>query len=309
MTGMKAAALAGLGLAGGLLLSQAQHPFRARHAEAAPAPAPAAVEAADAQAPAPVPVEIRVVHVAPDPAPAAAAAHSVPASWEPVAQPRHEAPRQRDREIAPYPVPQVEPAWEPAPERAPSASGPEPETAPQTPEYRDAELPAGTALRARLRTPLSSRTASAGDPVEATLAEPVWAGGVEALPSGTVLRGVVREARAAGRVKGNGRLALLFHEAELPDGTRTSLGASWEQTAQGKSKRDAGIIGGSAAGGALLGQIFGKDSEGTLGGAILGGAIGTGVVLANKGREVEVPAGQLLILEMRGAARVPVRDP
>ena len=110
MTGTKAAILAGVGLVGGFLLSQAQGPLLARKTETAlPPVAPAAAQVAETQPAAPVPVEIRVVHVTPEPAPAVAQAHAAPASWEPVAQPRYEAPRQRDPEIPPYPVPPAEP--------------------------------------------------------------------------------------------------------------------------------------------------------------------------------------------------------
>jgi len=311
MTDARSLLFVAAGIAGGLLLSGVPASFLHRAAET-PTPAAQSAPAAAALAPAAAPVvtplpttttappiEIRVVQAAPEPARRPAARDDAPARRT------RPAPPPEEREPATAPSEGEDPPA--APETAQAAADPQPPPAAAVPARpREVEIPAGIALRAQLRDPISSATALAGDEVAASLMDPVLVGDDEVLPAGTLLRGVVQDARPAGRVKGNGRLALLFREAELPGGTRVPLGASWEQTALGKHKRDAGIIGGTAAGGALLGQAFGKDTEGTLTGAVLGAAIGTGIVLANRGREVELPAGQLLVLQLQGAARIPV---
>jgi hypothetical protein len=58
--------------------------------------------------------------------------------------------------------------------------------------------------------------------------------------------------------------------------------------APGTKKRDAAIIGGGTAAGAVIGEIVG-DRPGL--GAVIGGAAGTGVVLSTKGKEIELPPG------------------
>lgn len=166
------------------------------------------------------------------------------------------------------------------------------------------EIPAGTVLTVRLDQSLSSESASEGDPVRATLAEPVHIDGKVALPAGSDLRGSVMEAKEAGRVKGNGYIKLAFQSVTLPGGGQTAISSYWEAKAEPPRKRDTAIIGGSAAGGAILGQVIGGDSESTVEGTVIGGAIGTGIVLANKGREVSLPAGQLLLLELRNGVSV-----
>ena len=63
-------------------------------------------------------------------------------------------------------------------------------------------------------------------------------------------------------------------------------------------------MGGSAAGGALLGQILGHDTKSTAAGAAIGGAIAAGVLASKKGEDVEVPAGTLLEIPLDTDASV-----
>ena len=66
-------------------------------------------------------------------------------------------------------------------------------------EFDDFQIPAGTTLRLKLRTPFSSATASVNDQVQATLSSPVIHDGVELLPVDSILIGrisaVVRASR------------------------------------------------------------------------------------------------------------------
>lgn len=195
---------------------------------------------------------------------------------------------------------------EPRDSLAPEPASASPEPRPREPEA--IELPAGTVLQATLGSGISSATAKAGDPVRASLSEDIVVGGRTVLPSGAWLEGIVEEAESAKRIKGNGGLKLRFTRLVLEDGYRSAMNATWEGRADGKLKRDAAIVGGSAAGGALLGQILGEDSESTVGGAVLGGAIGTAVVLSNKGRELELAPGDRLVLSSDSPITLPAVD-
>jgi hypothetical protein len=64
----------------------------------------------------------------------------------------------------------------------------------------------------------------------------------------------------------------------------------------GWDKRDGQIIGGAAAGGAVLGQVLGGDSEATAAGAVIGGAIASGVLMSKKGEPTVVEAGTAIEL-------------
>lgn len=164
-------------------------------------------------------------------------------------------------------------------------------------------LPVGTSLPVRLETALSSAVSHAGDPVVGRLAADVVLGGSVALPEGTEVRGKVTTAVASGRVKGRARLAFDF-DTVVVDGTPHPIEArATDITAPSGKKKDAAIIGGSAAGGALLGAIFGGKKGAGIG-VLAGGAAGTGVVLSTKGKEVEVPAGSRVRVKLNRELRV-----
>jgi hypothetical protein len=82
--------------------------------------------------------------------------------------------------------------------------------------------------------------------------------------------------------------------------------ASISSIARSKGKTGK-IIGGSAAGGALLGKVLGSNDEDIAVGAAVGGAIGTGIAAGTKGTELQLPAGTTLTMtldqEMTIAAR------
>jgi len=118
------------------------------------------------------------------------------------------------------------------------------------------------------------------------------------LPRGTRLEGQVTEVTSAKKVKKKSSLAWQFTKATLPDGSTATISAGQHLEGKGYTKKDGAIIGGSAAGGALLGQILGGDSKSTAGGAIVGGAIGSAVSMSRKGEEVEVAPGSAISLTL-----------
>ncbi|HWB98827.1 MAG TPA: LssY C-terminal domain-containing protein [Bryobacteraceae bacterium] len=76
------------------------------------------------------------------------------------------------------------------------------------------QVPAGTELKIRLKTKVSSNTSKAKDPVEAVLLEPVLVNGAFALTPGTTLRGTVQEAKASTATE-RAALRLSFSELDL----------------------------------------------------------------------------------------------
>jgi hypothetical protein len=154
-------------------------------------------------------------------------------------------------------------------------------------------VPEGTELAAELRTALSSASNRPGDLVVALVTEDVRLGQRVVVPHGSELRGRVTAAIGSGKVKGRARLAFEFDRLVV-DGRETEVEARGADITAGDTrKRDAAVVGGGAAGGAIIGGIA-KGGKGAAIGALLGGAAGTGVVLATKGKEVELPAGTSL---------------
>ena len=161
----------------------------------------------------------------------------------------------------------------------------------------------GTTLPLVLDTALSSATNKTGDLVMARLVEDVRVGEKVVVPAGTEVRGQVTAAVPSGRVKGLARLAfdfdtLIFKGKEHSIGTRPV-----DITAENRHKRDAEIIGGGAGAGAIIGAIA-NGGKGAAIGAIIGGATGTGVVLTNKGGEVELGTGTRYTVRLTREARL-----
>lgn len=146
----------------------------------------------------------------------------------------------------------------------------------------------GTTLDLVLENALSSRTSRAGDLVVGRIEQATAPDGSIALPGGSFLEGRVTSASESGRVKGKARVDVSFDRIVVR-GRRHSIettGLSFE--AQDSHKRDAAMVAGGAAAGAILGAITGGSAKK---GAVLGGASGGGAVLATKGKEIELPGG------------------
>jgi len=96
------------------------------------------------------------------------------------------------------------------------------------------ELPEGSVVHARLVTPLSSATAHKGQDVEAVLSQPLMDGERLILPQGSRLKGTVKQAQPARRMKKNGQLRIAFSELVPPDGIEQKVVATLEGVQAGK---------------------------------------------------------------------------
>ncbi len=96
-------------------------------------------------------------------------------------------------------------------------------------------LPEGSVVHARLITPLSSATAHPGQDVEAVLSQPLMDGDRLILPQGSRLKGTVKQARPARRMKRNGQLRIAFSELVPPDGMEQKVVATLEGVEAGRN--------------------------------------------------------------------------
>jgi len=156
-------------------------------------------------------------------------------------------------------------------------------------------LDTGTDIQVRLEQALSSRTARLEDRFEATVAQPIRAGGRVIIPVGTRVRGIVQAAEAAERPAKPGRLDVTFDTLTLPNGPRmdirTRVISIKEDIDRGDTAKKAGM-------GALLGAVLGRVVGGTKG-ALIGLVVGGGgAIVATKGDDVELPEGSVLTLRL-----------
>jgi hypothetical protein len=150
------------------------------------------------------------------------------------------------------------------------------------------EIPAGTSLPVVLQRAVGTGSSDPGAEFSALLADPVVIGGRTVLEKGTPVVGSVVNVERAGRVKGRATLTLALTSVvrdgkTIPIHTRTYVGV-----AKSSRKRDVAVIGGAAEVGAVIGAIAGGGKDAAAGAAI-GGAGGTGTVLATRGDDLHYP--------------------
>jgi len=193
----------------------------------------------------------------------------------------------------PAPVSNPTPAEEPARE-------PEPPTLPAP-----LALSTGTDLAVTTRVEITSRTNKVGDTLTATVAADVDdAEGRTVLPAGAVVTFRILEIKPAENRGGQGTLVLQTVSVRI-DGESypvkaevTSLQS--ELKGRGVTAGDAAKVGAGAAAGAIIGRILGKKAAGTVVGGVAGAAAGTAVAIQTADRDIVVPAGSRIGLQLTG---------
>lgn len=167
------------------------------------------------------------------------------------------------------------------------------------------ELPAGTTFDVVMVTPVDTRTSNVGDKIEAKLAAPLLVNGKTVANQDAFIRGEISELTRASRAKSEEDRAgvkFLFTSLETVDGEKvlhaTVTNSEGRMIAKSTSTRDKLLIGGGALLGAITGKVAGKDTKATVLGAVGGAVLGTGIVLASKGHELEVPTGSKVSLRV-----------
>jgi hypothetical protein len=167
-------------------------------------------------------------------------------------------------------------------------------------------IPAGTRVLASLDTPLNTDTNHAGDAFVATTTEPIVINGNTVAPSGTKIRGSLRDVQASGRVKGRARMTLAYQEIVDSAGNAHPISAL-PLTLQAASETHGDVE--KIAAGGVLGAVIGGIAGGGKGAAIGAGAgagAGTVLMLVTQGDDVELNPGQKLYVDMTEDSTIPV---
>lgn len=172
------------------------------------------------------------------------------------------------------------------------------------PRYETLVVPSGTNVVASLDTRLNTDTAVTGDQFSATTIDPITVDGTTLFPAGSRLRGTLRDVQSSGRIKGRARMTLVYTEIVGSDGKTHSISAvPLTLQADSGTQGDVEKIAAGVALGAIIGGIAdGKD--GALKGTAIGAGVGTVVVLATKGDDVELNPGQRLNVQMTAPTSV-----
>jgi hypothetical protein len=166
------------------------------------------------------------------------------------------------------------------------------------------KVDAGTVLRARMNSTISSKTARVGNTFTVTVTEPVYSSnGVVVIPTGSTLTGRVNSVKPAAKGGKPGEIDASFVSVRLPNGRSRAINGSLTELSGNTSSDNEGtasaskmknrkliFIGGGGAGGAVLGAAIGGGK-----GALIGGLLGAGAGFLGdkyiKGKEAEVRSG------------------
>ncbi|MGO9269283.1 MAG: hypothetical protein ACLQOO_03320 [Terriglobia bacterium] len=191
-------------------------------------------------------------------------------------------------------------------------------TSPGKPTFSSFVVPKDTTIPVELRNSINSRTASVGQAIYCDTIYPITVNNRIIIPPGSWVKGEVTQVVRPGHVKGKAQIGLRFLEITLPNGTTRSLRATLSgfggNGKEGFSKRESKVEGASSTGekagkvaettitGATIGTLAGIGDHAVgkgLGiGAAVGAAGGVVSVLATRGKEIVLPSGTSLELQL-----------
>jgi hypothetical protein len=176
---------------------------------------------------------------------------------------------------------------------APAPAGPVPGGAPVI-RPADVNIPAGSELAIRINENISVKHTEPGTPFDGEVVEPwVDANGRVILPKGTPVGGIVDESHRRGHFKGRSVLELRLTSLTL-NGQQYPLNTrDLRESKKGKGKRSAGLIGGGAGLGMLIGGIA-SGGTGLLIGGLAGGGAGTAAAGLTGNRDLDIPAESIV---------------
>jgi len=179
-------------------------------------------------------------------------------------------------------------------------------------------VPADTRIPLRLENAINSKTAYVGEAIYCRTIYPITVGNRVAIPVGSYVKGSVTQVIHPGRIKGKAKLGLRFDSLTLPSGVtrplRATLSAFGGNGKEGFDRKEAKIKGASTKGkdagriargtivGAEIGSIAGISHGRSLKGLGIGSAAGAAAgviwVLAGHGKQIFLPQGTSLELQL-----------
>lgn len=181
-------------------------------------------------------------------------------------------------------------------------------------------VPTGTKIPIIIDTAVDSDTSQEGDEFEARTAEDLSIDGQVAVPAGSVIKGRIATLNSPKHMLKGGSVALKFDTVTTPDNRQIPLVATL--VARGgvvHARRgakdiliDTGTFAAPTALGVAIGAIAGHSTSslGVAGGALIGvgvgAAVGVAILLAKKGKKIDVRPGDELKIELAEELRMPM---
>jgi hypothetical protein len=187
--------------------------------------------------------------------------------------------------------------------RAPGSDSDSNSAPPPPPVTAGTTIPANTQLTVRMIDAVDSEKAYQGQTFRASLDEPVVVNGQEVIPRGAdVLTKLVQD-QQSGKIEGKTILTLAVQNISI-NGRPVDVTTTDVQTASSsRGKRSAGVVGGGAALGAIIGAIAGG-GKGAAIGAGSGAAIGAGTEVLTGGQKVKIPSETRLTFRLQNPVQL-----
>ncbi|HKA18057.1 MAG TPA: hypothetical protein VKN18_07035 [Blastocatellia bacterium] len=167
-------------------------------------------------------------------------------------------------------------------------------------------IPAGTELRIRLGSAVSTKTGRVGDKFTATVVSP-------STYETAIVEGHIASLNKSGKISGTTEVGLSFDSVTFPDGRSARIDGQLVKVYESESvkkvdeegrietgsrTRDSQVRGGiGAAAGAILGGIVGG-GKGALIGVLVGGAAGVGTVYVDGNKDLILDAGTEMVIRI-----------
>lgn len=159
-------------------------------------------------------------------------------------------------------------------------------------------IPADTEVKIRMIDGVDSESAYTGQTFRASLDEPIYVNGQAVVPRGADVMTKLVAAQQSGKIEGRAALTLALSSITINgrpvDVTTTDV----REESGSRGKRSAGVIGGGAALGAIIGAVAGG-GKGAAIGAGSGAAIGTGAEVLTSGQKVRIPSETRLTFRLQ----------
>ncbi len=167
-------------------------------------------------------------------------------------------------------------------------------------------VPEHTAIHVTLDQAVATNRSKPGDHFEATVSQPVVVDGKTVIPQGAHAEGLVVDSRQSGRLMGRARLRLALQTVDVNGQNYNVRTLSKPRIGRDHKKRNWEWIGGSAAGGAVIGALAGGGT-----GALIGGPVGAGagatVALVTGKKDIKLRAETPLKFELAQPVTIHVK--
>jgi hypothetical protein len=164
-------------------------------------------------------------------------------------------------------------------------------------------IPVDTSVTIRMIDSVNSDTSRLGETFRASLAEPVYVNGQEMIPRGADVVTKLVTDQQSGKIEGRTVLTLALSTITINGRTFDVTSSDVKTESSSRGTRSAGVIGGTAALGAIIGAVAGG-GKGAAIGAGSGAAVGTGAEVLTSGQKVKIPAETRLTFRLQNPVQL-----